>query len=156
MDWKMRILRRAMERRGPGSPHGDAPETHEQVSKLLAFVDQVARLQADDDSPVSLPPAGAVTTLSGLIHEARRMSDMRPPWTPHETLGPYSGNASGVAIVDEHYPFTAPSAPNMVPCTHCDGDGEVIDFPNETDERMVACPACGGQGEVISINKGDC
>lgn len=168
MDLNMIVLRRAMTRRGPGTPHGDAPRTHASVAALMDFVDQVARLRNDEETPGGMSGDDAVTELANLIDAARQMSPERP--SPRASLGDTDPlqdaidrrlteflveertdlilNEPGVAkpleLID--YPFA--TGPKLAPCRRCSGGGEITEYPPDDDERMVACPACGGTGEA--------
>lgn len=133
----------------------------DKLERLQSLADTIASLTTSEERPPD--PDDAIATVDSLIAWARTLSKSAPGQIavirekpPAEWCGlrivvdpglpPTLGFVVGPK--GDAYPFTVPSYPNMVACPNCKGDGEVIDFPTETDERMVCCPTCGGQGEV--------
>lgn len=133
------------------------------LEQLQELADAIAAMRTDDEIQDGMSGDDAAETIGSLVTWARRLSDRRPdpstvyvhpdvaePFTP-DPERPFDSTWRHIhakAVDGDAYPFAAPSYPNMVPCGPCQGTGEVIDFPTETDERMVCCPNCGGQGEV--------
>lgn len=139
----------------------------DRLEQLQGLADTIAAFERPSQRPGGPDLDDAVETLESLITWAQTLSDARPgviravrggslPGFVSLRLAVEKGDVPTLAFVvdrpapqgDDAYPFTAPSYPNMVACPNCKGDGEVIDFPPEADERMVCCPTCGGQGEV--------
>lgn len=140
----------------------DVAEAAAHVRRLQELADHVAACETDDELEGDMSGDDAVDTLGSLVDLARRVSERRPDIAGRKEAEAESMQDRAARLTFVHrppephpddYPFTAPpSPPGMITCPNCNGDGEVIDFPNETDERMVCCPTCGGQGEVVDLS----